>query len=164
MDLIQEDLEMENLNRKTTKKFIDDTNLFFVKKEARHAFLYLLLSSLGGIAECSAFYILSKIGFGIVTSNIVGFGFWSVTSFSLNAKKNFEKQDFIKIRFTIYIIISLIWLLLSTWLVYFFTKTCWFSLIVSKLLQQIIMAVPLYIANRLITFGDLAKLSIFSKI
>jgi hypothetical protein len=32
-----------------------------VKKETKHAFVYLILSSIGGLVDCCMFYILSTV-------------------------------------------------------------------------------------------------------
>ncbi len=147
---------MADIYRKNKLKLLKNKHI--LKKEIKHAFTYLILSSLGGFVECGIFFLLSKCWFGVVVANIIGFLFWLVTSFTLNIRKNFEKQDFIKIRFAIYLMISVVGLVSSTLLVYLFIQVLWYSVIVSKFLQIIIMAIPLYMANRLITFGNFSKI------
>ena len=80
-----------------------------------------------------------------------------VASFYLNLKKNFEKNDHIKLRFISYITISLIGTALSTSMVYFFIEVLNIPTAVSKFMQIIIMSIPLYLANRSITFREFSN-------
>ena len=80
-----------------------------------------------------------------------------VTSFYLNLKKNFEKNDHINLRFISYITISLIGTALSTSIVYFFIEVLNIPTAVSKFMQIIIMCIPLYLANRSITFREFSN-------
>lgn len=122
------------------------------KKEAIHAFLYLILSTLWAIVDCVVFLLLTSCSLPIIPSNIISDLWWMVTSFSLNLKRNFKHSDHVKMRFISYITISLTWMVLSTWMVYFFIKWLGMPKAIAKSLQIIIMAIPLYVANRLITF------------
>ena len=124
------------------------------KKEVLHAFRYLILSTLWAIVDCVIFLSLTSLSFPIIPSNIISDLWWMVTSFSLNLKRNFKHNDHIKMRFISYITISLTWMILSTWMVYFFIKGLGMPKAVAKTLQILIMAIPLYIANRLITFKN----------
>ena len=130
------------------------------KKEVLHAFRYLILSTLWAIVDCVIFLTLTSLSLPIIPSNIISDFWWMVTSFSLNLKRNFKHNDHVKMRFISYITISLTWMILSTWMVYFFIK--WLNLpkAVAKTLQILIMAIPLYIANRLITFKNFKPKSI----
>ena len=130
-----------------------------VKKETKHAFIYLILSTIGSIVDCCVFYWLSTLWLPIIPSNVISYTCWMITSFSLNLRKNFGKSDYIKARFAIYVTISLIWMVLSTSLVYLFIRIIWLWTVIAKILQIIIMAIPLYIANRLITFRTFSKKS-----
>ena len=131
--------------------------LDIAKKEAKHIFLYLILSAVGGFVDCCIFLILNWLWLPIIPSNIISGICWMITSFSLNLKKNFEKNDHIQIRFISYISISLIGTLLSTSLVYFFIEVIGIPTAVSKFLQIIIMSIPLYLANRSITFREFSN-------
>ena len=122
------------------------------KKEVLHAFRYLILSTLWAIVDCVIFLTLTSLSLPIIPSNIISDFWWMVTSFSLNLKRNFKHNDHVKMRFISYITISLTWMILSTWMVYFFIKWLNMPKAVAKTLQILIMAIPLYIANRLITF------------
>jgi putative flippase GtrA len=124
------------------------------KKEVLHAFRYLILSTLWAIVDCVIFLTLTSLSLPIIPSNIISDFWWMVTSFSLNLKRNFKHNDHIKMRFISYITISLTWMILSTWMVYFFIKWLDMPKAVAKTLQILIMAIPLYIANRLITFKN----------
>ena len=124
------------------------------KKEVLHAFRYLILSTLWAIVDCVIFLTLTSLSLPIIPSNIISDFWWMVTSFSLNLKRNFKHNDHIKMRFISYITISLTWMILSTWMVYFFIKGLGMPKAVAKTLQILIMAIPLYIANRLITFKN----------
>ncbi len=124
------------------------------KKEVLHAFRYLILSTLWAIVDCVIFLSLTSLSLPIIPSNIISDFWWMVTSFSLNLKRNFKHNDHIKMRFISYITISLTWMILSTWMVYFFIKGLGMPKAVAKTLQILIMAIPLYIANRLITFKN----------
>ena len=77
-----------------------------------------------------------------------------ITSFYLNLKKNFEKNDHIRLRFISYITISLTGTVLSTSIVYLFIEILNIPTAVSKFMQIIIMSIPLYLANRSITFRE----------
>ena len=77
-----------------------------------------------------------------------------ISSFTLNLKKNFEKNDHINLRFISYITISLIGTALSTSMVYFFIEVLDIPTAISKFIQIIIMSIPLYLANRSITFRE----------
>ncbi len=127
------------------------------KKEAKHAFLYLIRSTLWTVVDCCLFLILTWLGLPIIPSNIISDTCGMITSFSLNVRKNFKNSDHIKIRFLSYVTISIIWMALSTSMVYLFIK--WFGIPKwrSKLMQLTIMAIPLYIANRSLTFRDFSK-------
>ena len=141
--------ERENL-KKALKEHIKQHG----KKEAIHAFLYLILSTLWAVVDCVVFLLLTSLNLPIIPSNIISDFWWMVTSFSLNLKRNFKHNDHVKMRFISYITISLTWMILSTWMVYFFIKWLWMPKAIAKSLQIIIMAIPLYIANRLITFKN----------
>ena len=131
-----------------------------IRNETKHAFIYIILSSVGSLVDCIAFYILTKfVWLPIVISNIISYTCWMVTSFTLNLKKNFNKSDYIKTRFVLYVSISLVWMAISTWLVYLFIRIIWLWTIISKILQMLILAIPLYIANRSITFRTFSKKS-----
>ena len=122
------------------------------KKEVLHAFRYLILSTLWAIVDCIIFLTLTSLSLPIIPSNIISDLWGMITSFSLNLKRNFKHNDHVKMRFISYITISLTWMVLSTWMVYFFIKWLWMPKAIAKTLQILIMAIPLYIANRLITF------------
>lgn len=122
------------------------------KKEVLHAFRYLILSTLWAIVDCVIFLTLTSCSLPIIPSNIISDLWWMITSFSLNLKRNFKHNDHVKIRFISYVTISLTWMILSTWMVYFFIKWLGMPKAIAKTLQILIMAIPLYIANRLITF------------
>ena len=124
------------------------------KKEIIHAFLYLILSTLWAIVDCLLFLLLTTLYLPIIPSNILSDLWWMVTSFSLNLKRNFKHNDHVKMRFISYVTISLTWMILSTSMVYFFIKGLWMPKAIAKTLQILIMAIPLYIANRLITFKN----------
>ena len=130
------------------------------KKEVLHAFRYLILSTLWAIVDCVIFLTLTSLSLPIIPSNIISDFWWMVTSFSLNLKRNFKHNDHVKMRFISYITISLTWMILSTWMVYFFIKWLDMPKAVAKTLQILIMAIPLYIANRLITFKNFKPKSI----
>lgn len=141
--------ERENL-KKALKEHIKQHG----KKEAIHAFLYLILSTLWAVVDCVVFLLLTSLNLPIIPSNIISDFWWMVTSFSLNLKRNFKHNDHVKMRFISYITISLTWMVLSTWMVYFFIEWLWMPKAAAKTLQILIMAIPLYIANRLITFKN----------
>lgn len=122
------------------------------KKEVLHAFRYLILSTLWAIVDCVIFLTLTSLSLPIIPSNIISDLWWMITSFSLNLKRNFKHNDHVKMRFISYVTISLTWMILSTWMVYFFIKWLGMPKATAKTLQILIMAIPLYIANRLITF------------
>ena len=130
------------------------------KKEVLHAFRYLILSTLWAIVDCVIFLTLTSLSLPIIPSNIISDFWWMVTSFSLNLKRNFKHNDHVKMRFISYITISLTWMILSTWMVYFFIKWLNMPKAIAKTLQILIMAIPLYIANRLITFKNFKPKSI----
>lgn len=127
------------------------------RKEARHAFMYLVLSTVWAIADAMVFIILTSLWLYIVPSNIISDICWMVTSFSLNLKKNFNMNDHVKMRWVSYFTISLIWTALSTSMVYFFIEVIWIPNAIAKFMQITIMAVPLYLANRSLTFRDFSK-------
>ena len=127
------------------------------KKEARHAFMYLVLSTVWAIADAMVFIILTSLWLHVVPSNIISDICWMITSFSLNLKKNFNMNDHVKMRWVSYFTISLIWTALSTSMVYFFIEVIWIPNAIAKFMQITIMAVPLYLANRSLTFRDFSK-------
>ena len=127
------------------------------RKEARHAFMYLILSTVWAIADAMVFIILTSLGLHIIPSNIISDICWMITSFSLNLKKNFNMNDHVKMRWVSYFTISLIWTALSTSMVYFFIEVIWIPNAIAKFMQIVIMAVPLYLANRSLTFRDFSK-------
>ena len=127
------------------------------KKEAIHAFLYLILSTIWAIVDGAIFMLLTSLSLPIIPSNIISDLWWMVTSFSLNLKRNFKHNDHVKMRFLSYVTISLTGMLLSTWMVYFFITYLGFPKFIAKSLQIIIMAIPLYVANRLLTFKTFSK-------
>lgn len=127
------------------------------EKEVKHAFLYLIRSTLWTIVDCCLFLFLTWLGLPIIPSNIISDTCGLATSFTLNVRKNFKNNDHIKARFISYISISLIWMTLSTGILYFFIKWLWIPKFYAKLIQLTIMAIPLYIANRSLTFRDFSK-------
>lgn len=121
--------------------------------EFKHAFLYLILSTIWAIVDAVVFISLTNLlWLPIILSNVVSDTCGMITSFSLNVRKNFKHNDYIKIRFLSYVIISFTWMVLSTGMIYFFIEVLSFPKSVAKICQILIMAVPLYVANRLITF------------
>ena len=129
------------------------------RKEARHAFMYLVLSTVWAIVDAIVFIVLTSLWLHIVPSNIISDICWMITSFSLNLKKNFNMNDHVKMRWVSYFTISLIWTALSTSMVYFFIEVIWIPNAIAKFMQIIIMAVPLYLANRSLTFRDFSQSS-----
>lgn len=129
------------------------------RKEARHAFMYLILSTVWAIADAVVFIVLTSLWLHVVPSNIISDICWMITSFSLNLKKNFNMNDHVKMRWVSYFTISLIWTALSTSMVYFFIEVIWIPNAIAKFMQITIMAIPLYIANRTLTFRDFSKKS-----
>ena len=129
------------------------------KKEARHAFMYLILSTIWAIVDAIVFIVLTSLWLHVVPSNIISDICWMITSFSLNLKKNFNMNDHVKMRWVSYFTISLIWTALSTSMVYFFIEVIWIPNAIAKFMQITIMAVPLYLANRSLTFRDFSKKS-----
>jgi len=127
------------------------------RKEAWHAFMYLVLSTIWAIVDAVVFIFLTSLWLYIVPSNIISDVCWMITSFSLNLKKNFNMNDHIKMRWVSYFTISIIWTALSTSMVYFFIEVIWIPNAIAKFMQITIMAVPLYIANRSLTFRDFSK-------
>ncbi len=143
----------EYIRNKINKEHVRKT----AKKEAKHAFLYMILSSVWTIVDCGVFLLLTWIWLPIIPSNIISDTCWMITSFSLNVRRNFKNNDHIKARFISYVTISLIWMALSTSMVYLFIKWLGIPRWFSKLIQLTIMAIPLYIANRSITFRNFSK-------
>lgn len=141
---IKEVLNDENFRKKT-------------KKEARHAFMYLILSTIWAIVDAIVFIVLTSLWLHVVPSNIISDVCWMITSFSLNLRKNFNMNDHVKMRWVSYFTISLIWTALSTSMVYFFIEVLWIPNAIAKFLQIVIMAIPLYLANRSLTFRDFSK-------
>jgi len=124
------------------------------KKETKHALLYTILSWVAAVVDWSVFLILTSIWLPIILSNIISEWCWLVTSFSLNLKKNFKKSDNVKKRFLSYLIVSITWIIISTAIVYYLVHWANISEAWSKLIQIIIMAIPLYWFNRFFTFWD----------
>ncbi len=127
------------------------------REEARHAFLYLILSAVWAIVDCICFVILTSLWLNIIPSNIISGICGMVTSFSLNLKKNFNMNDHIKMRLISYFTISLIWTALSTSIIYFLIEVIWIPNAIAKFMQIMIMAIPLYLANRSLTFKDFSE-------
>ena len=127
------------------------------RKEAWHAFMYLVLSTIWAIVDAIVFIVLTSLWLHIVPSNIISDICWMITSFSLNLKKNFNMNDHVHMRWISYFTISLIWTALSTSMIYFFIEVIWIPNAIAKFMQILIMAIPLYIANRSLTFRDFSK-------
>ena len=127
------------------------------KKETKHAILYTLLSWVAAIVDCGVFLILTSIWLPIIISNIRSEWCWLITSFTLNLKKNFKKNDNVKKRFLSYLIVTISWIIISTAIVYSLVHWANISKFGSKLIQILIMAIPLYWANRFFTFWDIFK-------
>ena len=108
------------------------------KKEAWHAFMYLVLSTIWAIVDAIVFIVLTSLGLYIIPSNIISDICWMITSFSLNLKKNFNMNDHVKMRWVSYFTISLIWTALSTSMVYFFIEVIWIPNAIAKFMQIII--------------------------
>lgn len=123
-----------------------------VSVEIKHAILYLILSGIWSIVDYCVFLLLTNLGLFSVIANIISYTCGMVTSFSLNLKKNFKQKDNIKNRFFSYVFISLIWIAISTCLIYYFIEIRWINPWLSKIFQILIVAIPLYIFNRLFTF------------
>ena len=128
-----------------------------ISKEVKHALVYLILSTFWSIVDCWVFLTLTKLWLRIIPSNIISNLCWMITSFSLNVKKNFKQNDYIKLRFFSYFCISIIWMIISTGLVYLFIQIIWLNPTISKIYQILIIAIPLYIANRYFTFRKSPK-------
>lgn len=143
---------------KYIREKVDDEKIRKIaKKEAKHAFLYMILSTIWTIVDCCLFLILTWLWLPIIPSNIISDTYGMITSFTLNVRRNFKNSDHIKARFVSYVTISVTWMVLSTSMVYLFIKWLWIPKWRSKLMQLLIMAIPLYIANRSLTFRDFSK-------
>lgn len=143
---------------KYIREKVDDEKIRKIaKKEAKHAFLYMILSTIWTIVDCCLFLILTWLWLPIIPSNIISDTCGMITSFTLNVRRNFKNSDHIKARFVSYVTISVTWMVLSTSMVYLFIKWLWIPKWRSKLMQLLIMAIPLYIANRSLTFRDFSK-------
>ena len=143
---------------KYIREKVDDEKIRKIaKKEAKHAFLYMILSTIWTIVDCCLFLILTWLWLPIIPSNIISDTCGMITSFTLNVRRNFKNNDHIKARFVSYVTISVTWMVLSTSMVYLFIKWLWIPKWLSKLTQLLIMAIPLYIANRSLTFRDFSK-------
>ena len=127
------------------------------KKETKHAILYTLLSWVAAIVDCGVFLILTSLWLPIIISNIISEWCWLITSFTLNLKKNFKKSDNINKRFLSYLIVTISGIIISTAIVYSLVHWANISKFASKLIQILIMAIPLYWANRFFTFWDIFK-------
>ena len=127
------------------------------KKETKHALLYVVLSWIAALVDWWVFLILTKIWRPIIISNIISEWCWLVTSFSLNLKKNFKKNDNIEKRFLSYMIVSITWIIISTAIIYLLVHWANISKAGSKIIQILIMAIPLYGVNRFFTFWDVFK-------
>ena len=57
------------------------------KKEAKHAFLYMILSTIWTIVDCCVFLLLTWLWLPIIPSNIISDTCGMVTSFTLNVRK-----------------------------------------------------------------------------
>ena len=57
------------------------------KKEAKHAFLYLILSTIGTIVDCCVFLCLTWLWLPVIPSNIISDTCGLVTSFTLNVRR-----------------------------------------------------------------------------
>jgi len=133
------------------------------KEEIKHAILYGILASIAAIVDCSVFLVLSRLWLHIIISNIIWEICGLIISFTLNVRKNFKINDFIKKRFLLYITICLSGVTISTAIVYFFIRWLEITDFISKITQILIMAIPLYLANRFITFRDFTKRYNFKK-
>ena len=127
------------------------------KKEAKHAFLYLILSTVWTIVDCCVFLFLTWLWLPVIPSNIISDTCGLVTSFTLNVRRNFKHSDRIKARFISYVTISLIWMAISTSMLYGFIEWLWIPKFYAKLIQLTVMAIPLYVANRSLTFRNFNK-------
>ena len=148
---------LKELRTRILEVINDDDFRKKTREEARHAFLYLVLSAVWAIVDCISFVILSSIWLNIIPSNIISGICWMVTSFSLNLKKNFNMSDHIRMRFISYFSISFIWTILSTSMVYFFIEIVGIPNAIAKFMQIMIMSIPLYLAHRSLTFKDSIK-------
>ena len=124
------------------------------KSEIKHAFLYWALSSLAAVIDCCVFLFLTKLWLPIIISNIIWEICWLIISFTLNLRRNFKRNDFIRKRFILYLTVCFSGVVISTAIVYFFIRGLKITESVAKIAQILIMAIPLYIANRTITFRD----------
>ncbi len=149
----------KEVDRYIREKINDELIRKTAKKEAKHAFLYMILSTIWTIVNCCIFLLLTWMWLPIIPSNIISDTCGMITSFTLNVRKNFKNNDHIKTRFVSYVIMSVTWIVLSTSLVYLFIKWLWIPKWWAKLMQLLIMAIPLYLANRLLTFRDFSKKS-----
>ena len=145
---------LKELRTRILEVINDDDFRKKTKEEARHAFLYLVLSAVWAIVDCISFVILTSLWLNIIPSNIISGICWMITSFSLNLKKNFNMSDHIRMRFISYFSISFIWTILSTSMVYFFIEIVGIPNAIAKFMQIMIMSIPLYLANRSLTFKD----------
>ena len=134
-----------------------------LKEEIKHAILYWILALIAAIVDCSVFLILSRLWLHIIIANIIWEICGLIISFTLNVRKNFKINDFIKRRFCLYITICLSGVIISTAIVYFFIRWLEITDFISKITQILIMAIPLYLANRFITFRDFTKRYNFKK-
>ena len=133
------------------------------KEEIKHAFLYWALSSLAAVIDCCVFLILTRLWLPIIISNIIWEVCGLIISFTLNLRKNFKRNDFIKKRFVLYLTVCFSGVVISTAIVYFFIRWLKITDSIAKIAQILIMALPLYIANRTITFRDFTRRFNFRK-
>lgn len=130
--------------------FINKSKVFNKNKKI---ILYFIIGTSASLVDV-LFYILLFNGMGLtaVKSTIVSISIATVYAFILNAKKNFQVEDYIFLRFISYCFVSGVGMLLSIGMLYYFHNELGFDGNIIKILSLPFIFFVQYFLNKNISF------------
>lgn len=128
------------------------------KKDLRHLILYGIIGCCSSGLDFCVFSLLNHLGlFHYVISNSLSVLVGIITSFTLNRYYNFKVKDKTIKRFSIFLTIGLLGMLLSNLILAFCFEMLELNSLLSKLLSIGLVVVFQFFANKHITFKNSLK-------
>lgn len=122
-------------------------------KKFRHLILYGIIGSLSSSIDFLIFTILVQIiHFPYIAANCISVLGGITTSFLLNRNYNFKVKDKMKLRFTVFLTVGLVGLLLSNIILYTCIEIFALESIFSKLLSIVLVVFFQFLLNKYVTF------------
>jgi len=123
------------------------------KNLLKEMILYGIIGVISSTMDAVSFYLFRQISIPILLSNFISTNIGITISFFLNTFLNFKKKDNLLKRAISFYIVGYFGLLLSTLILYIFTKVYTFDEMIVKIISIIFVAMVQYVLNKFVTFG-----------